>query len=338
MKNIMLMLFLLSTQLGFTQRQEQIDTRQLARYLHDDFDFWHTYGSLHLARFSEKMLHVGYETTGFKVSPSTQNTFQEKAGQQLAIVDSIGNVMVRIVGYEKPSYLVFSAEKEYEGMTGFAYSRITDGESFIENIFFAKKNRWPRSTESRRQFFLDVMASLPHEQIADSVLVLKINQKKQRFFLFDLTKYSCWFEPDDSSQTTTKIARLLFSGYDKDMAAWYYSGKEKAYQVERDSLGTAMMQARDVNEKSVDVYDEYGYARSRKIIPSTMKTKAILLYYEKLEPTQKSRLVYPGALAPIQTSFGQTLGDIEAYLSNRVTARFSKTNQTVLNYLIQINQ
>jgi hypothetical protein len=336
MKNIMLVLFLLSTQLGFTQRQEQIDARRLDRYLDVDFQFWRSYASQHLEQTQKPLIQVGLSTDDWVQLRCSAKQFPDKVAFYINMLDSNGNEAGAKKVMTDPAFMVFADDKSVHRKVGFAYTDSYGNQEFIKNIFFAEKTDWTKINDQRKNLFLDLLLSVPKEQLADSILTITVQGKNERFFLFDLRKH-LYYE-NDTSWAPTKLTRFLLAQYDKEVAALYYTAKEKEYTVQIDQWGNSAMQSNGVPEKTVTVVDENGVATIQKIVPKSMQTKAIMLYYDRQSDLQKNRLIYTGVTKPIQTDYGAILGDVPVYVSTQAKSRFSATSQFLLNYLIQINQ
>ncbi len=338
MKNIMLVLFLLSTQLGFTQRQEQIDARRLDRYLDVDFQFWRSYASQHLEQTQKPLIQMELSTDDWVQLRCSAKQFPDKVAFYINMLDSNGNEAGAKKVMTDPAFMVFADDKSVHRKVGFAYTDSYGNQEFIKNIFFAEKTDWTKINDQRKNLFLDLLLSVPKEQLADSILTITVQGKNERFFLLNLRKYQFCVEPVDSSWTPSKLTRFLLAQYDKEAAALYYTAKEKEYTVQIDQWGNSAMQSNGVPEKTVTVVDENGVATIQKIVPKSMQTKAIMLYYDRQSDLQKNRLIYTGVTKPIQTDYGAILGDVPVYVSTQAKSRFSATSQFLLNYLIQINQ
>lgn len=334
----MLVLFLFCTQLGFTQRQEQIDYKDMTRYLYQDFQFWSYYASAHIQQTTKPIVDVGLSADNWIENRCSKNQFVDRIATQVNTYDSNGNEVGMRKVIPDPSYIVFSDEKADEQKIGFAYKSWTGAQEHINHIFFVQIDDWKKINDQRRRLFLKLLSGLPKAPIADSILDVTVNGKNRRFFLFDLQKYKYVEESVDTSSESYKPVQLLFEGYDKELAPMYFSGKEKTYGIKQDQWGNESMQSMGVREQLVPVFDEDGQMRTEKVIPNTMQLKRVILFYEKKSASPQSGLIYPGAWVPAQTSTGIVLGYYAAYLSDQAKSRFSKTNQALLNYLIHINQ
>lgn len=338
MKNRIVVLLLLSTQLGLAQRQEQIDIRKLARYVQQDINFWHSYASVHLQQTRKPLVHIGLSTDDWVRNQCNGKQFAEMVSVKVPMVDSNGIEIISKKVVPLPSYMVFLDGNAFDRKIGFAYTEYDGTQEYIKHFFFAGYDDWKKINGLRKSLFIDLLLSMPKERLADSIVDITVNGKKERMLIFALNNYSCYDESPDAGCVPSKLVRFLLDQYDQQMTALYYSGKEKACEIKVDEWGYVSMQSIGVQEEHVTVYDENGVEHIQKIKPVSLQTNAILLYYERPSSPQKRRLIYPGVRVPVQTSTGLVLGNRSTYLPDHVKARFSKPIQALLNYLIEINQ
>jgi hypothetical protein len=232
----------------------------------------------------------------------------------------------------RPNFIAVSENPELTNKIGFGYEQLTTwGQKAYDFIIFADINNWPKLKNQRQKDFLKLLAVCLQNSTADSAMNAKLNNKDSKLHLLDLS-----ITESDSLPLLKSFVDFLFKGYEKDFVSVYHPGMDSSYYEGNDQYGNFKMSSSDSFEYLVDVSDENGNKSLQRAKPHLINMNEICLYFDQLLAKQIARSIYPGANFPIFTSSGDNVGNANAFLSKLAIKRFSQTNQTLIDYLIQI--
>jgi hypothetical protein len=332
-------IFLLTIFFGVSnaQRSQNIKKEDVVKLFKDDIGFWRG-RALNLSNSNQTFITLTKTTGGDWTQ--TKLTFNEaldlicpkiEIPQYDINANQIGTKTTRNDKFS--NFIAVSNKPELKNKIGFGYELFNIiVEKVSDIILFADLNNWPKLKDQRQKDFLKLLASCLQNSTADSAMNAKLNNKDSKLHLFDLS-----ISESDSLPLLHSFADFLFKGFEKDFMTVYYSGKDSSYYDGYDQYGNFKMKSSNPREYLVNVYDENGNPTSQRTSPYSINMKEICLFFDKLPTSQKNRSIYPGANFPIITESGINLGNVNMYLSHLASKRFSQTNQTLIDYLIQIH-
>ena len=345
MKYALIFVFNIFLGVSSAQRIEKISKEDLIKHFKEDISFWQHFAAFNLSNSNQaiiKLTKIPQEEWS-----QTKMTLKEVSDlihpmEEVSIFDSLGNPVgkkkVRS-DFFRPNFFAISDNPELKNKIGFGYQVYikTDEQEFkVDHILFNVINDWPNLKEKREKAFLKLFSVFPQYSKSDSIINIKINDRDSKLHLFDLTNNS------DTFPALNSFVEYLMKVYEKDFATVHYSGKDSSYYDRQDQFGNSKIKPISINEFAkineymVEFKDENGNANRQKTLPYFTHLDAISLLFDKQAASQNLRTIYPGAYKPVITSTGVNLGNSNFFLSPSTLKRFSKTSQTLIDYLIQI--
>jgi len=332
-------IFLLTIFFGVSnaQRSQNIKKEDVVKSFKNDINFWRVRASKNLSNSNQSFTKLSKsDDADWSQTKLTNKEVSELICPTTKVpkYDNLGNQngYSNFVNERPPSFIAVSESPELKNKIGFGFQQYDiTGTKISYFILFTELNNWPKLKNQRQKDFLKLLAVCLQNSTADSAMNAKLNNKDSKLHLLDLN-----ISESDSLPLIHSFADFLFKGYEKDFMSVYYSGKDSSYYDGIDQFGNFKMESSSIHEYLVNVYDEDGNSTTQKTIPYSINMNEICLFFDKLPTTQTSRSIYPGANFPIITESGTNLGNINSYLSKLAIKRISQTNQTLIDYLIQI--
>lgn len=333
-------IFLLTIFFGVSnaQRSQNIKKEDVVKLFKDDIRFWQNRATVNLSKSNQTFIKLSKSDDADW--SQTKVIFKDVSDLICPITevpnfDSLGNQSgyLKMLNEKTPDFIAVSESPDLKNKIGFGYEKSKFYETELSAvILFSDLNNFPKLKDQRLKDFLKLLYFSLQNSKGDSTMNSKLRNKDSKMHFFDLN-----ISDSDSLPLLHSVVNYLFKGYEKDFTSVYYSGKDSSYDNSDDQFGNSKMVASATHEYLVNVYDENGNPTSQRTSPYSINMKEICLFFDKLPTSQKNRSIYPGANFPIITESGISLGNVNVYLSHLSSKRFSQTNQTLIDYLIQIH-